>query len=84
MFSFHNWTKEECRQTSVEWLKGGTTDEIIKRVMNVCPKLKNPKSIEMKLQNCLYLRDGRVEGALSHVSHDHRQVWNHLKFNMTM
>jgi hypothetical protein len=32
----------------------------------------------------LYLRDGRVEGALSHVSHDHRQVWNHLKFNMTM
>lgn len=75
MLTFHNWTKEECRQTSVEWLKGGSTDEIIKRVMAVCPTLKNPTSIKMKLQNCLYLRDGRVEGALSHVSRDHRQVW---------
>ena len=78
MFTFHNWTKEECRLTSVEWLKGGSTDEIIKRIMTVCATLKNPKSIEMKLQNCLYLRDGRVEGALSHVSRDHRQVWSKL------
>jgi hypothetical protein len=79
MFSFHNWTKEECRLTSFEWLKGGKTKEIIKRVMAVCPNLKNPKSIEMKLQNCLYLRDGHVDGALSHVSRDHRQVWDKLR-----
>ena len=79
MLTFHNWTKEECRLTSVEWLKGGSMDEIIKRVMAVCPTLKNPKSIEMKLQNCLYLHDGRVDGALSHVSRDHRQVWNTLR-----
>jgi len=26
----------------------------------------------------LYLRDGQVDGALSHVSHTHRQVWNAL------
>jgi len=79
MLSFHNWTREECRLTSVEWLKGGTTEEIIKRVMAVCPTLKNPKSIEMKLRNCLYLRDGHVDGALSHVSHDHRQVWKTME-----
>jgi len=79
MLTFHNWTKEECLQTSIEWLKGGSTDIIVKRVMRICPGLRNPKSIEMKLQNCLYLRDGQVDGALSHVSHDHRQVWNALR-----
>jgi len=78
MLTFHNWTKEECLQTSIEWLKGGSTDEIVTRVMRICPGLKNPKSIEMKLQNCLYLHDGPVDGALSHVSHTHRQVWNAL------
>ena len=70
----HSWTEQELWVVSVCY-KEKLPIELALRLTNT----KNAKSIEMRYQNCLYLDQGPVEGALSHPSKAHMKVWEEIE-----
>ena len=70
----HSWTEQELWVVCVCY-KEKIPAEVALRLTNTT----NKKSIEMRYQNCLFLEKGRVDGALSHPSRVHEEVWTRVE-----
>lgn len=66
----HSWTEQELWTVCVCY-KEGLSEEMALRLTNTT----NAKSMAMRYQNCKYLESGPGEGALSHASKKHVEVW---------
>ena len=66
----HKWSTFDNIMVTLGYLIG-ISPYYIGNMLNYIPL----ESIEMKYKNCLYLEQGNVDGALKHVSKEHKKVW---------
>lgn len=70
----HSWTNQELWTVCVCYKEELPIDVALRLT-----KTTNEKSMEMRYANCLYLDKGKVEGALSHASKAHQQMWEEVQ-----
>ena len=70
----HTWTEFETSITVLGYLNHIDCKQLSKRLPSI-----PLNSIKMKYQNCLYLQNGNIKGALSNCSKMHREVWVAVK-----
>lgn len=72
--SKHSWTEQELWVVCICYKEKLPVDLALKLTNTT-----NAKSIEMRYGNCLFLEKGRVDGALSHPSKKHVEVWEKVQ-----
>jgi hypothetical protein len=69
----HNWSYDDNLIITLCYKRNRDIDY----AHRLCPHISK-NSIKMKYANCLYLEQGKVNGALEGVSKTHEKIWNIL------